>query len=180
MSHVPWTWSPYSGGSFGLGMVVCRGEAAARIWLPAKRADSLKMMKEMADFFTRMGADRKPGGAAESVARRIEAYLTVGGDLSDIPLHPPEGSTFNRRVLEACHAIPYGQVITYRDLAERAGNVLASRAAGTSMARNPLPLLVPCHRVIRTDGGLGNYGGGERMKRRLLEIEGATVPKRSH
>lgn len=83
------------------------------------------------------------------------------------------GSAFRKGVLEATARVPYGSVITYADAAEQAGNRRAHRAAGTALGANPLPLVVPCHRVIRAGGALGNYGGGPEMKRWLLSFEGA-------
>jgi methylated-DNA-[protein]-cysteine S-methyltransferase len=98
-----------------------------------------------------------------------------GVDLTDYPVdlrrHPP----FHRRALSAARRIPYGEVRSYAWLAEAAGNPAASRAAGRAMSRNPLPLVIPCHRVVRADGALGGFGGGARMKRDLLELEGIRV-----
>ncbi len=68
--------------------------------------------------------------------------------------------------------IPYGETRNYREMAIKAGNERAVRAAGTACGRNPLPVVVPCHRVLRTGGGLGGYGGGLEMKRELLKLEG--------
>ncbi len=89
-------------------------------------------------------------------------------DLARMDLCP----AFQRRVLLAGHAIPRGSVSTYRRIAAHLGNLKASRAVGTALATNPFPILVPCHRVIRSDGTLGGYGGGLPMKRALLESEG--------
>jgi O-6-methylguanine DNA methyltransferase len=69
-------------------------------------------------------------------------------------------------------AVPYRTTITYRDLAQRAGNERASRAAGAACATNPVAIVLPCHRVLRTDGGLGGYGGGLELKEALLRLEG--------
>jgi methylated-DNA-[protein]-cysteine S-methyltransferase len=80
---------------------------------------------------------------------------------------------FGRRVLRATARIPYGEALTYRDVAARAGNPAAVRAAGNALGANPVPIVVPCHRVLRTGGGLGGYGGGTERKRFLLELEGA-------
>jgi methylated-DNA-[protein]-cysteine S-methyltransferase len=82
---------------------------------------------------------------------------------------------FEREVLAALRRIPAGEVRTYRDIARGLGEPGAARAVGTACARNPLPLLIPCHRVVRTDGGLGGYSlrGGVPLKRRLLKDEGA-------
>jgi methylated-DNA-[protein]-cysteine S-methyltransferase len=80
---------------------------------------------------------------------------------------------FRRRALEAMAAIPYGQTRSYRELAEAAGNRSAVRAAGGACATNPWPVIMPCHRVLRSDGGLGGYLGGLEMKRGLLALEAA-------
>lgn len=79
---------------------------------------------------------------------------------------------FTRRVLEQTARIPFGQTVTYKGIAGLAGNERAFRAAGTALGSNPLPIVVPCHRVLHSGGGLGGYTGGLDIKRRLLEIEG--------
>lgn len=79
---------------------------------------------------------------------------------------------FSRRVLEATAAIPYGAVSTYRDVARRAGSPRAARAAGNALHDNPLPIVVPCHRVVPSGGGIGKYGGEEWRKAYLLHLEG--------
>lgn len=81
-------------------------------------------------------------------------------------------SGFGRRVLEATAAIPFGRVSTYREIAASAGSPNGSRAAGNALGANPIPIVVPCHRVLRTGGGLGGYTGGIDRKERLLRIEG--------
>jgi methylated-DNA-[protein]-cysteine S-methyltransferase len=80
---------------------------------------------------------------------------------------------FYRRVLRETAKVPFGEVITYSQAARRAGSPRAFRAAGTALGANPVPIVVPCHRVVRTGGELGNYGGGPEMKRFLLELEHA-------
>ncbi len=82
-------------------------------------------------------------------------------------------SPFRRKVLEACAAVPYGATTTYADLAARAGSPRAGRAAGSTMANNPIPLVIPCHRVLRSDGTLGGFSarGGLNLKRRMLAWE---------
>jgi methylated-DNA-[protein]-cysteine S-methyltransferase len=82
-------------------------------------------------------------------------------------------SGFYGRVLKQTAKLPYGVTATYGEVAAKAGNPRAFRAAGTALATNPIPLVVPCHRVLRSGGVLGNYGGGPEMKRFLLELEGA-------
>ena len=80
---------------------------------------------------------------------------------------------FGRRVLEATARIPYGATATYKQVAGEAGNPLAFRAAGNALGANPVPIVVPCHRILHSGGGLGGYTGGLERKRRLLAVEGS-------
>ncbi len=82
---------------------------------------------------------------------------------------------FQRLALLAEHAIPRGRVSTYGELAKRIGHPGAARAVGTALARNPFPILIPCHRAVRADGRLGGFAGGLEMKRILLEMEGVRL-----
>ena len=81
-------------------------------------------------------------------------------------------SSFQQRVLRANHAIPRGRVSTYNLIAKHSDNPNGARAVGTALATNPFPIVIPCHRVIRSEGSMGGYGGGVKMKRALLEMEG--------
>jgi methylated-DNA-[protein]-cysteine S-methyltransferase len=85
---------------------------------------------------------------------------------------------FRRRVLRATARIPFGEVRSYRQVAVAAGSPNAVRAAGSALASNPLPIIVPCHRVLRSDGGLGGYRGGVEAKRTLLGYERVRLPER--
>ena len=105
-------------------------------------------------------------------ARQIAEYLDGKRRHFELPL-APEGSDFQRRVWLEIARIPYGQTRTYAELARRAGAPRAARAAGAATGRNPLSIIVPCHRVVGTDGSLTGYAGGIGRKTRLLEIEGA-------
>ena len=83
---------------------------------------------------------------------------------------------FRGAALRACAGIPWGQVATYGDLARAAGSPGAARAVGSAMAANPVPVIIPCHRVVRADGELGEYGmGGPAMKERMLRAEGVVI-----
>lgn len=82
---------------------------------------------------------------------------------------------FQQKVLKATKAIPFGKVATYRDVATKAGAPRGSRAAGNALGANPIPIVVPCHRVVRTGGGLGGYTGGLHRKEYLLELEGVEI-----
>jgi methylated-DNA-[protein]-cysteine S-methyltransferase len=89
----------------------------------------------------------------------------------ELPIDWQLSHGFHLRAREGIAAIPYGETRTYTDLARGAGNERAVRAAGSACSRNPIPLVVPCHRVLRSDGSLGGYAGGIEMKQRLLELE---------
>jgi len=107
--------------------------------------------------------------------RQLGDYFEGRRDRFDVPVDwtlTPAG--FRNRALHAVARIPYGETRTYGEIAQQAGNPRAFRAAGTACGRNPIPLIVPCHRVVQTGGGIGNYGGGPEMKRALLDLEGAT------
>jgi methylated-DNA-[protein]-cysteine S-methyltransferase len=104
------------------------------------------------------------------VVRQLEAYFR--GELRefDVPL-ALEGTEFQRRVWNALRGIPYGETISYLQLAERIGNPKAVRAVGLANWSNPIPIIVPCHRVIGSDGSLTGFGGGISTKKKLLELE---------
>jgi methylated-DNA-[protein]-cysteine S-methyltransferase len=109
----------------------------------------------------------------DPVRRELEDFFAGARRSFDIPLDWRLcGAGFARRVLEATSAIPYGSVSTYKHVAYEAGSPRAARAAGNALGANPLPIVVPCHRVLHTGGGLGGYTGGLGIKRTLLAIEG--------
>jgi methylated-DNA-[protein]-cysteine S-methyltransferase len=95
----------------------------------------------------------------------------------DIPLALNGFSSFGKSVLKACRKIESGQTITYGQLAKKAGRPNASRAVGTTLAKNPLPLIIPCHRIIRSDGKMGGFSapGGITLKKKMLELEGKAI-----
>jgi methylated-DNA-[protein]-cysteine S-methyltransferase len=109
----------------------------------------------------------------DEVRRELEEYFEGRRREFELPLDWSLTSGFFRRVLRATARIGYGQVGTYTEMAARAGSPRAVRAAGNALASNPIPLVVPCHRVLRTGGGLGGYGGGLERKEFLLRMEGA-------
>jgi methylated-DNA-[protein]-cysteine S-methyltransferase len=110
----------------------------------------------------------------DDVRRQLDEYFRARRQEFDVPVDWALARTgFGRRVLRATAKIPYGWVLTYREVATRAGNPAAGRAAGSALGANPVAIVVPCHRVLRTGGALGGYGGGLERKRYLLELEGA-------
>ena len=105
-------------------------------------------------------------------ARQLADYFDGKRQCFDLPL-APGGTDFQQRVWREIRRIPYGEKLTYAELAARAGAPGAARAAGAATGRNPLTIVVPCHRVVGTDGSLTGYAGGLERKTRLLAIEGA-------
>lgn len=103
-------------------------------------------------------------------ARELEEYLAGRRTRFEVPL-APRGTEFQRQVWNELLRIPYGETRSYRELAERIGRPRAVRAVGSANGRNPLCILVPCHRVIAADGSLGGFSGGLAVKERLLDLE---------
>lgn len=108
----------------------------------------------------------------EAVRRELDEYFNNTRTSFDLPIDWSLYSDFGRRVLQATAAIPFGHTASYRDVAARAGNPKASRAAGRALGANAIPIVVPCHRVIGTSGKLTGYTGGMHRKEALLRLEG--------
>ena len=108
-------------------------------------------------------------------ARQVHEYFEGSRTVFDLPL-APEGTGFQRRVWKEIARIPYGETVTYSELATRAGAPGSARAAGAATGRNPISIVVPCHRVVGADGSLTGYAGGLERKTRLLEMEGVLQP----
>lgn len=139
-----------------------------RVGLPNQDADQL-----LVDLATRVSPRvLEAPGELDEIRRELDLYFEGKLDSFDLPLDWRLSGGFRQRVLRAINRIPYGQTRSYTEMARKAGNERAVRAAGTACGSNPIPLVVPCHRVLRTGGGLGGYGGGLPMKQALLQLEG--------
>ncbi len=140
-----------------------------RVGLPNQDAEEL-----LAELAARVSPRVLEAAAPLDEARR-ELDLYFAGKLTefDLPLDWQLSRDFRRRALRAIARIPYGKTRSYTQIATSAGNERAVRAAGTACGTNPIPVVVPCHRVLRSGGGLGGYGGGLPMKEALLRLEGA-------
>ncbi|OPF75267.1 cysteine methyltransferase [Streptomyces antioxidans] len=115
---------------------------------------------------------RSAGHLAEAI-RQLESYFAGGTKAFTLSLDWSLITGFNRRVLRELAAhVPYGTVVGYQNLADRVGEPGAARAVGVAMGSNPLPVVVPCHRVVESGGGIGGFGGGLETKRHLLALEG--------
>jgi methylated-DNA-[protein]-cysteine S-methyltransferase len=112
----------------------------------------------------------------DEVRRELDEYFERRRTTFDLPIDWALVSPFGRRVLSATAAIPFGEVSTYAQVAADAGNPKASRAAGNALGANPMPIVLPCHRVLHTGGkGIGNYTGGVHRKEALLRLEGVLL-----
>lgn len=125
-------------------------------------------------------ASIEPDETVQQAIGQLREYFAGQRQSFDMPLDLPRLSPATQAVLEALQTIPYGTTITYAELAARSGTGLPARAVGSIMGANPVPLVIPCHRVVASDG-LGGYSGGEpgqelATKRWLLELEGALPP----
>ena len=109
----------------------------------------------------------------DAVRRELDEYFERRRTAFDLPIDWALVTPFGRRVLQATKEIPFGEVSTYGQIAARAGNPRAARATGNALGANPMPIVVPCHRVLHTGGrGIGNYTGGVHRKETLLRLEG--------
>jgi len=117
-----------------------------------------------------VGIPRK-GHAPPPLIKELRDYFEKGREEFTQKISLTAGTEFDRKVWLALKEIPFGETRTYKWLAEKIGRPSAFRAVGQSLSRNPIPILLPCHRIIESDGSLGGYSGGVDIKRRLLEIE---------
>ena len=155
---------------FGLVTVAATDEGVVSCGLPGSDPDEL-----IEDVIARTGLDPiEGGGMTGTAADQIGSYLDGKATRFQLELDWRLIGGFHRKVLQATMAIPYGETASYGEVAADAGSPGAARAAGTALSRNPIALIVPCHRVIRADGSTGGYGGGSkgtRLKRSLLDLE---------
>lgn len=126
---------------------------------------------ELEERFSDRVVVRRPEVLAEA-ERQLREYFAGERRSFDLPVDLDELSPFERCVLEAARRLDHGQVVPYAELARRIGRPSAYRAVGNALGRNPVAIVVPCHRVVRSDGGLGGYGGGVEYKEALLRLEG--------
>lgn len=155
-------------------LLVVQGErGVVRIGFEEDSVDAL-----LAEVAARIGprivaSDRELAGTRDS----LSAYLEGDDERLELPVDLSlVAAPFRRAVLETLHReVHRGEVVTYGTLARQAGRPRAARAVGSACARNPVPIVVPCHRVVPGSGGVGSYGGGQERKRQLLALEGARV-----
>lgn len=121
------------------------------------------------DFKRPVDIPRK--GVSHPIQKELREYFEHGKDVFTQKIDLSVGTEFERMVWLALKEVPSGETRTYKWLAEKVGKPKASRAVGRALGKNPLPIILPCHRIIESDGSLGGYSGGVDIKRRLLEME---------
>ncbi len=114
-------------------------------------------------------------GRTDPLARQLDEYFAGRRRHFEVPLDLRLAHGFRRRIVELLPAVGYGTTVSYGELAATAGSPAAVRAVGTACATNPVPVVVPCHRVVRSGGGIGQYRGGTAAKQALLDLEAATL-----
>ena len=152
---------------FGKLLLARTPQGLVRLGLPSEDID-----ETLADLAERISPRILEAPAQLDEERReLEDYFEGRRREFEVPIDWQLSHGFLLRAREGIAAIPYGETRTYTDLARGAGNERAVRAAGSACSRNPIPLVVPCHRVVRSDGTPGLYAGGVEMKKRLLALE---------
>lgn len=166
LSHMVWN-TPL--GPVGL---VKRGERLAQITLQAD-PDNYAFVVER-NFGSPGKRSRAP---FDEIRRQIDEYLAGRRLVFRLPLDIDQGTPFQQRVWKALMEIPYGQTMSYKDVAQAIGQPSATRAVGGANGMNPLPIVVPCHRVVAADGTLGGFSSGLAIKKKLLGLERTTCAK---
>ena len=127
--------------------------------------------RELAAVWHAEAAGHTAAPVLDRLRAQLESYFAGEPVRFDVPLDLSAGTVFQQKAWRACRRIPYGETRSYAELARMAGRPGAVRAAGNALNANPVPVLVPCHRVIRSDGSLGGFGGGVSLKKKLLRLE---------
>jgi methylated-DNA-[protein]-cysteine S-methyltransferase len=153
-------------------LVAATPRGLVRIAYPRERPDDVltELAREVSPRVLESPSD------LDQVRRELDEYFEHRREGFDLPLDWRLSHGFRQDVLRELARIPYGETVTYAQLAERAGSPRAYRAAGSACGSNPIPIVVPCHRVVRAGGAIGGYGGGPEVKQYLLELEGALGP----
>jgi methylated-DNA-[protein]-cysteine S-methyltransferase len=116
--------------------------------------------------------EEAPSSRLRAARKQLREYLAGTRTSFDLPLDLSQGTHFQRQVWKTLRAIPYGRLWSYRGLASRVGGVQFARAVGGAVGANPLPIIVPCHRIVAHDGSIGGFSCGLPAKRKLLALEG--------
>jgi methylated-DNA-[protein]-cysteine S-methyltransferase len=159
---------------FGPLLLAASRRGLVRVAFPEEDVDSVleRLARRVSPRIVQTPAPLDP------VRRELDEYFSGRRREFELDLDWTLVGRFGRRVLKVTSEIPYGGVQSYGEVAADAGSPRGSRAAGNALGSNPIPIVIPCHRVLRTGGALGGYGGGLERKRWLLELEGAIARER--
>lgn len=157
--HSPWGWMGIAESSKGIQAIVLPkrskravvSDLSALLNEPVQQEDSARL---------------------DTTRRQLLDYLTGRRDAFDVPLDLSQGTSFQRKVWRMLHRVPYGKLRSYQWIASRVGGRQYARAVGNAVGANPLPIVIPCHRIVAQDASLGGFSGGLPMKRKLLSLEG--------
>jgi O-6-methylguanine DNA methyltransferase len=149
--------------------LVRRSEGLAQIHIGA---DPESFPFEVERTFGEPGEEAKAEFA--SIQQQLEEYFAGRRLVFRLLLDLDQGTPFQRRVWKALKDIPYGETVSYKEIARAIGQPSATRAVGSAVGHNPLPIILPCHRVIASDGGIGGFSAGIEVKRKLLKLERLT------
>jgi methylated-DNA-[protein]-cysteine S-methyltransferase len=163
---------------FGTMLVAGTDRGLVRVAFPHRKGDRLRDWEALLEEIAEVISPRilEAPDRLDDARRQLDDYFEGRRREFKLPLDWRLTHGFHGKAIRQIARIPYGKTLTYRELAAKAGNPRAFRAAGTACGANPLPPIVPCHRVLPAGGGVGNYGGGPEMKRALLELEGVLDP----
>lgn len=163
---------------FGEMLVAATDRGVVKLALPSHAGSELKPDLVLTELAAAVSPRVLEAPARLDPARReLDAYFEGKLKRFGVPVDWRLAKGFTDKVLHQVARIPYGRTLSYGEVAAKAGNPRAFRAAGTACGANPVPLIVPCHRVVQASGDPGNYGGGPQMKRALLELEGVLPPE---
>jgi methylated-DNA-[protein]-cysteine S-methyltransferase len=157
---------------FGRLLLAATRRGLVRVAFPEEDVDSVleRLARQLSPRIVEAPASLEPA------RRELEEYFEGRRHGFDVALDWSLVGPFARRVLRVTADIPFGGVLSYGQVAAEAGSPRGSRAAGNALGSNPIPIVIPCHRVLRSGGAIGGYGGGPERKRWLLELEGALTP----
>jgi methylated-DNA-[protein]-cysteine S-methyltransferase len=157
-----------------LGTIVLVTRNKRLIALDITREDGAVTRKRLREEYPGVTESVKPFG---KIQRLLDQFLRGVKVDFDVPFDLGDMGDFSRRVLLEVKAIPYGTVVSYGSIGKRLGYPMAARAVGQAVGRNPIPIVIPCHRVVRSDGRLGGFGLGINVKEHLLAMEGVHLPQ---
>ena len=134
--------------------------------------DKLKSIEFSNNQFKKENDDKEKSKLMKNVIKQIEEYFNQNRKIFDVDIEI-EGTAFQKDIYNTLLKTKYGETISYKELAIKSGHPKAYRACGSALKTNKIPIIIPCHRVIKSNGAIGNYNGGNWRKKRLLKLEGS-------